>query len=86
MTTVFLLSTLTILALTVLLGLVRAVQGPSLGDRMTSVLLLGTSGIAMLFLLASLLQTTALIDVALVLALLGAVVSAALTREEAEDA
>jgi multisubunit Na+/H+ antiporter MnhF subunit len=53
---------------------------------MTSVLLLGTSGIAMLFLLASLLQTTALIDVALVLALLGAVVSAALTREEAEDA
>ncbi len=86
MTTVFLLSTLTILALTVVLGLARAVQGPSLGDRMTSVLLLGTSGIAMLFLLASLLQTTALIDVALVLALLGAVVSAALTREEAEDA
>jgi multicomponent Na+:H+ antiporter subunit F len=84
--TVFLLSTLTILALTVVLGLVRAVQGPSLGDRLTSVLLLGTSGIAMLFLLASLLQMTALIDVALVLALLSAVVSAALTREEADDA
>ena len=86
MITVFLLSTLTILALTVVLGLVRAVQGPSLGDRLTSVLLLGTSGIAMLFLLASLLQMTALIDVALVLALLSAVVSAALTREEADDA
>ena len=86
MKTVFLLSTLMVLALIIVLGLVRAVQGPSLGDRLTSILLLGTTGIAMLFLLASLLQATALIDVALVLALLGAVVSAALTREEVDDA
>ena len=86
MKTVFLLSTLMVLALIIVLGLVRAVQGPSLGDRLTSILLLGTTGIAMLFLLASLLQATALIDVALVLALLSAVVSAALTREEVDDA
>jgi multicomponent Na+:H+ antiporter subunit F len=66
--------------------LVRALRGPSLEDRLTSVLLLGSGGVGLLFLLSVLLQVPALIDVALVLALLAAVVTVALTRREIGDA
>jgi multicomponent Na+:H+ antiporter subunit F len=81
---VFLLLAAMLLVLTLLLGLFRAARGPSLEDRLTSVLLLGTGGVALLFILATILQSKALIDVALVLALLAAVASAALTRQEKE--
>jgi multicomponent Na+:H+ antiporter subunit F len=67
------------------MGLVRAMVGPSLQDRMLSVQLLGTGGVALLLLLSSLLAIPALIDVALVLALLAAVAAAALTRREIDD-
>ncbi len=78
----FLLLAALVLVLTLLIGLYRAVRGPSLEDRLTSVLLLGTGGVALLFILATLLETSALIDVALLLALLAAVLSAAMTRQE----
>jgi multicomponent Na+:H+ antiporter subunit F len=66
-------------------GLLRALMGPSLQDRMLSVLLLGTGGVGLLLLLAYALAQPALIDVALVLALLAAMTAAALTRRENSD-
>ena len=61
-------------------GLWRAWLGPSIQDRFTALLLVGSSGVAMLLLLSVLLQRPALFDVALVLALLAVVISVALTR------
>lgn len=69
------------LLLTMLVGLLRALIGPSMQDRFTALLLLGSSGVGVLFLLALLLQRSALFDVALVLALLAVVITVALTRE-----
>jgi multicomponent Na+:H+ antiporter subunit F len=74
-----------ILLLTMVTGLLRALMGPSLQDRMLSVLLLGTGGVGLLLLLAYALAQPALIDVALVLALLAAMTAAALTRRENSD-
>ena len=84
-TTQILLASTTLLLLTLGMGLVRAMVGPSLQDRMLSVQLLGTGGVALLLLLSPLLAIPALIDVALVLALLAAVAAAALTRREIDD-
>jgi len=75
-----LLIALVLLLLTLLIGLARTFIGPSLQDRMLSVQLLGTGGVALLLLMATLFGASALIDVALVLALLAAVAAAALTR------
>jgi multicomponent Na+:H+ antiporter subunit F len=72
--------TLLLLALSLLLGLVRVLKGPSLEDRLLSVLLLGSGGVGLLLLLSVSMQLSALVDVALVLALLAAVTAAALTR------
>ena len=73
-----------VLLMTLLLGLVRALRGPTLEDRMLSVQLLGTGGVAVLLLLADVMATRALLDVALALALLAAVAAAALTRREVD--
>ena len=73
-----------LLLLTLGAGLVRAMIGPSLQDRMLSVQLLGTGGVAVLLLMSTLLAAPALIDVALVLALLAAVAASALTRREVD--
>ena len=81
----FLLIPALILLLTMVTGLLRALLGPSLQDRMLSVLLLGTGGVGLLLLLAFALAQPALIDVALVLALLAAMTAAALTRRETGD-
>jgi multicomponent Na+:H+ antiporter subunit F len=80
-----LLPALVVLLLTLGAGLLRALRGPSLADRMLAVQLLGTGGVAMLLLLSALLQSRALLDVALVLALLAAVAAAAITRRELGD-
>lgn len=77
-----LLGCLLVLLATVGLGLVRAVRGPALEDRLAAVLLLGTGGVGALFLLALLLTAPALFDVAFVLALLAAVMAAAMSRRE----
>jgi multicomponent Na+:H+ antiporter subunit F len=73
---------LVILLLTLAIGMIRALRGPTLQDRMLSVQLLGTGGVAFLLLMAVLLEVPALLDVSLVLALLAAVAAAAMTRRE----
>ena len=58
------------LLLTVLAGLVRVLLGPTPADRMLAAQLFGTTGVAILLLLAEALSAPPLTDVALVLALL----------------
>jgi multicomponent Na+:H+ antiporter subunit F len=72
-----------LLFVTLITGLIRALIGPSLQDRMLSIQLLGTGGVALLILLGLLQDIEGLVDAALVLALLAAVAAAALTRREA---
>ena len=62
------------------LSLVRVVLGPRPSDRMMAAQLMGTSSIGILLLLAPAVRVPALIDVALVFALLAAVAVAAFTR------
>lgn len=78
--TEFWLSAALLLLLTMALGLVRVMRGPSGADRILGVQLLGTAGIAVLLLLGAAFQMPALADVALIFALLAAVSVAALTR------
>lgn len=59
-----------ILLLSVAVGLLRIWRGPGFGDRMLAAQLLGTTGVAILVLLADPLGMPALRDVALVLAVL----------------
>ncbi|MCB2262022.1 MAG: multiple resistance and pH regulation protein F [Candidatus Thiosymbion ectosymbiont of Robbea hypermnestra] len=80
--TPWLLASLLLLLLSLMVGLARALRGPTLEDRMLSVQLLGTGGVGILLLTAVLLELPALLDVSLVLALLAAVAAAALTRPE----
>lgn len=61
----------------VAVGLIRVLRGPTNADRMMAAQLLGTGGIATLLLLAAATEVTALVDVALVLALLAAFTSVA---------
>jgi len=82
--TPWLLIALLLLLLSLVAGLARALRGPTLQDRMLSVQLLGTGGVALLLLMASLQGMPSLLDVALVLALLAAVAAVALTRREVE--
>ncbi|MBW9260981.1 MAG: hypothetical protein K1564_05350 [Candidatus Thiodiazotropha sp. (ex. Lucinisca nassula)] len=77
---------LLLLLLSLMLGMIRALKGPSLEDRLLSILLFGTGGVAILLLLSVSMQCTALLDVGLVLVLLAAVVAAAMTRRESDDA
>lgn len=74
------------LMLSLLLGLVRVLRGPSAADRLMAAQLLGTTGVGLLLLLAPVLGSAALIDVALVLALLAVVAVAALTGREVPGA
>ena len=72
------------LILSLLLGLLRVVRGPGAGDSMLAMQLIGTTGVGLLLLLSLMLDQTALIDVALILALLAAVAAAAFTGRELE--
>lgn len=78
-----LLVALVLLTAALLIGFARSFIGPSLEDRMLAVLLLGSGGVALLLMMGVLFAGPALIDVALVLALLAVVASAALTRRQA---
>lgn len=75
---------LLVLLISLVAGLVRVLRGPSLEDRIAAVMLVGSGGVAALFLLGPLLAAPALFDVALVLALLAAFAAAALSVREAE--
>ena len=65
---------------TVLAGLVRVARGPTLADRILVTQLLGTTGVAVLLLLAADPGHAALRDVALVFAVLAAVTVVAFVR------
>ena len=68
-----------LLLLSLVLGLWRVWRGPSPADRMLSAQLFGTTGIAILLLLAEAMATPALRDIALTLALLAILATAAFT-------
>ena len=76
----FLAAAALILVLTLGAGLVRVFIGPTPSDRLMAVQLVGTTGIAILLLLAPVVLVPALVDVALVFALLSAVAVASFTR------
>ncbi|HET7163570.1 MAG TPA: monovalent cation/H+ antiporter complex subunit F [Pseudolabrys sp.] len=63
------------------LGLVRILRGPADADRILSVQLIGSGGVAVLLLLSAATQTPAIMDVALMLALLATFVSIAFLRD-----
>lgn len=65
---------------TVALGLLRVIRGPTRADRMMAAQLLGTGGIAVLLLLAVAGGDMAILDVALVLAVLAAFAAAAFVQ------
>lgn len=69
-----------VLLVTMALGLVRVVIGPTAADRMMAAQLLATTGIGILLLLAPALGVPALVDVGLIFALLAAVAVIAFTR------
>lgn len=62
-----------LLLASLVLGLIRIWRGPGFADRMLAAQLFGTTGVAVLLVLAELLHMPALRDVALVLALLAIV-------------
>jgi multicomponent Na+:H+ antiporter subunit F len=71
---------------TLIVGMVRVLLGPRDSDRMLAAQLTGTTGVGMLLLLAHAMQTPALVDVALVFALLAAVAAVAFVqRQEASQ-
>ncbi|MCQ4312346.1 MrpF/PhaF family protein [Stutzerimonas sp. VN223-3] len=69
-----------LLLLTIVVGLVRVVLGPGRVDRLLAIQLFGTTGTALLLVMAQWQAQPALRDVALVLGLLAAVASAALVQ------
>jgi multicomponent Na+:H+ antiporter subunit F len=68
--TSFLLANVVVLLLVLLAGLSRVIKGPTACDRMLASQLFGTAGVAILILLAAAQQQLALLNTALVLALL----------------
>jgi multicomponent Na+:H+ antiporter subunit F len=61
-------------------GLVRVLWGPTSADRMVAAQLFGTTGVAALLLLGQGMQERAMVDLALVLAVLSAVTGVAFAR------
>lgn len=74
-----------LLLATIGVGLVRVVIGPTPSDRLMAAQLMGTTGVAVLLILAPLVGVPALVDVALVFALLASVAISAFTRRRAAD-
>ena len=74
------LALLTLLLVTILAGLVRVLRGPTAQDRMLAAQLFGTTGVAVMLLLAEVSGAAALRDVALVFVLLAALATVAFVR------
>ena len=70
----------TVLLATVALGLLRILWGPTPADRMLAAQLFGSTGVAILILLARAMNAPALLDVALVFAVLATVAAIAFVR------
>lgn len=71
---------ISLLLLSLCIGAVRVFSTDALADRMLAIQLLGSIGIALLLLWGQMADAVALFDLALVLALLSAVSTVALTR------
>ena len=69
-----------VLVITLCGGLVRVALGPTPSDRLMAAQLIGTTGIATLLVLAEVVHVPALVDVAVIFALLAAVTVVAFTR------
>ncbi|KGK41428.1 hypothetical protein LH51_14875 [Nitrincola sp. A-D6] len=69
MTSIYLI-TLILLMISLLIGSIRILKGPRLADRLLAAQLFGTTGVAILLVLAELQQLNAARDTALILALL----------------
>lgn len=69
-----------VLLTSLIVGLVRVMLGPTPSDRMLAAQLTGTTGVGVLVLLAEALSRPALVDVALVFALLAAVAAVAFVQ------
>jgi multicomponent Na+:H+ antiporter subunit F len=83
--TVVLLGVTVVLLASLLGGLVRIVRGPTRADRMLAAQLFGTTGVAILLVLAQATGTPSLRDVALVFALLAALNVAVFVRAAERD-
>jgi multicomponent Na+:H+ antiporter subunit F len=70
------------LLLTVLAGLVRVARGPTLADRMLVTQLFGTTGVAVLLLLAADAGRGGLRDVAMIVAVLATITVVAFVRHD----
>jgi multicomponent Na+:H+ antiporter subunit F len=75
----------TVVLLAVAASLIRILLGPRPADRMMGAQLAGTGGIAVLMLLSAATGTSAVIDVALVLALLAAFATVAFVKSQTRD-
>ncbi|MCC5984953.1 MAG: pH regulation protein F [Rhodobacteraceae bacterium] len=71
--TVFLGTILVFLLASIIAGLFRVLRGPEPAERMLAAQLFGTAAVAILLILSRLMDTPALLDVAMVFALLAAV-------------
>jgi multicomponent Na+:H+ antiporter subunit F len=69
-----------VVLMSVVAGMARVIRGPTSADRMLAALLFGTSGVAVLLLLARTMNAPALNDVALVFVVLAAVTTVAFVR------
>jgi multicomponent Na+:H+ antiporter subunit F len=78
--TSFLWASTLFLLISLVVGSIRIGLGPTDADRMLSAQLFGTTGVSMLLLLAHTLADEALVDVALVFALLAVVAAVAFVR------
>jgi multicomponent Na+:H+ antiporter subunit F len=68
------------LLLNLLIALLRVARGPTPADRLLAALLFGTTGVAILLLLADAMAQPAFVDAALVFALLAVITGAAFAR------
>ena len=68
--------------ISVVVGLVRILRGPTAADRMLAAQLFGTGGVAILLILAQAMQMPSLVDVALIYALLAAVTMVVFVRRQ----
>lgn len=76
------------LLLTIIAGMVRIIFGPTVADRMMAAQLFGTSGLAILLVLARAMDLPELIDIALAFSLLATLAVMTFVRRtwyEAED-
>ncbi len=71
--TIYLYAIATLLLLSILAGLIRVLRGPRPAERMMAAQLFGTAAVAILLILSRIMDSPALLDVAMVFALLASV-------------